>query len=567
MAASSAIGMALNEGMVAGMVEAVRPERPNSMTALWLVVESSASGVIQKAVACYPVYHRSGGFMVACPCVDDVPAFLETMNGGSDGDGVSHRVELDVVTSRGRVLGSAEGYLLDLPWSFLQHLQKAPKSGPPQFEVVQFAFGDTVAKPSAKSVRAAADQWIIQEMEESTAQEYFTGEETGDLDGVDPELVADQADEQSGDVAAIQQRVLELQHQLDVAQGGGGPQPRPVPGVAVTPSKARPLFQGARAQTELNQNDWNRLQQIAGPPPTRGNRAGVGSTQQLPKAPGAAVQNNLLLELEREAVDHTETDQQLALQLSGANPLEQLLITQVQQNSLLLQRLVGGKPADPLLAALSGSDSGSGNNSGVKGCVAREAYLKTITDLVGIAEVVKQNAMTELGMSSDREDSSVMRRFVERKMPLRDHKTLGYIATLAAEGWAVAHETNNLAMMGFISKLLMFLEQTALDRGKTQLAWLLTGCADPAFNLHHNMNQHGTLKPFSTLAKASWVSANIAYLKDLDYLEGRMSVIGKIAKGQRGDGEEDVEKPPKPTPKKKNQKGQGKGEQKGAETA
>lgn len=167
--------------------------------------------------------------------------------------------------------------------------------------------------------------------------------------------------------------------------------------------------------------------------------------------------------------------------------MEQLLMTQIQQNSLLLQKLVSGKPTDPLMAALSGSDSGSGNNSRVKGCVAREAYLKTVSDLVGIAEVVKLNAMTELGMTPDREDSSIMRRFVERKMALADHRTLGYIATLAAEGWAVAHETSNLPMMGFLSKLLMFIEQTCLDRGRTQLGWLLTGCADPAFNLHHGL--------------------------------------------------------------------------------
>ena len=567
MASSAAMNAALNEGVVAGMVEAVRPERPTSLTALWLVVETSASGVIQKAVVCYPVYHRAGGFMVACPCVDEVPAFLDMVNGGGDGDGVSHRVELDLVASRGRLLGSTEGYLLDLPWSFLQHMQRVPKTGAPQFEVVQFVFGETAAKPAAKSVRAAADQWIIQEMEEATAQEYYTGEE---MDGQDPELVADgepaTGAEQPGEVAALEQRVQELQQQLGQLQPGGGQPPRPVGDVVVTPAKARPLFQGTRTQTELSQGDWARLQQIAGPAPTRGNRAGVGANQQLPQAPATTAKNNLLLELEREAVDQTETDAQLALQLSGANPLEQLLITQVQQNSLLLQRLVGVKPSDPLLAALSGSDSGSGSSSGVKGCVAREAYLKTISDLVGIGEVVKLNAMTELGMSADREDSSIMRRFVERKMALRDHRTLAYIATLAAEGWATAHESNNLAMMGFISKLLMFLEQTCLDRGKTQLAWLLTGCMDPAFNLHHNMNQHGALKPFSTLAKPSWVSANIAYLKDLDYLEGRMATIGKAAKGSRGEGEEDPDKPPKPTPKKKQQKGQGKGDQKGAET-
>ena len=42
-----------------------------------------------------------------------------------------------------------------------------------------------------------------------------------------------------------------------------------------------------------------------------------------------------------------------------------------------------------------------------------------------------------------------MRRFVERKMALSDHRTLGYIATLAAEGWGVAYENDKSAYDGF----------------------------------------------------------------------------------------------------------------------
>lgn len=520
MASTAAMSGALNEGAIAGMVEAVRPGRANSLTALWMVVESSASGVIQKAVVCYPIYQRTGGFMVACPRVEDVPGLLEAVNGGSDGDAVWHLVELEMVTNRGPVLGSAEGFLVDMPWAFLQHLQKVPRtSGPPQFEVVQFMVADSIAKPSAKSAQEAADQWITQEMAEETAQEYFTGEEA-DAENTELELQPDGVPlvghDPTEDLAALQRQVRELQQQLDQTRlEASRTAPRPGTTGSTPSSKARPLFHGARTQTTLDQSDWARLQQIAGPPPTRGTRAGVGSNQQLLQSPVAGVKNDALLEWEREAVDRTELEAPEVV--SSGKPLEQLIITQVQQNSLLLQRLVGAKQTDPLMAALSGSDSGSGSNSGVKGCVARETYLKTISDLVAIAEVVKQNAMVELGMSADREDSSIMWRFVERKIPLQDHKTLGYIATLAAEGWAIAHETNNFAMMGFLSKLLMFVEQTCLDRGKTQLAWLLTGCMDPAFNLHHNVKQHGSLKPFSSLAKASWVSANIAYLKDLDY--------------------------------------------------
>ena len=330
------------------------------------------------------------------------------------------------------------------------------------------------------------------------------------------------------------------------------------------PGQGEVSFTGSRAQHQINPTDWARLQQLAGPPPTRGTRAGVGVGQQIPSQQTQVTdqENSLLLELDRGAMEAGEVEKLLTNEPVGST-MEQLLMTQIQQNSLLLQKLVAGKPAHPFMAALSGSDSGSGSSSGVKGCVARETYLKAIQDLVGIAEVVKQNAMAELGWQQIWK--ILQPRDVLWKGRWLCHRTLGYVATLAAEGWAVAHETSNLPMMGFLPKLLMFVEQTCLDHGKTQLAWLLTGCADPAFNLHHGMKTHSSLRPFSTLARASWVSANIAYLKDLDYLEGRMVSIGRPVKPPKDDSSEAPDRTPKvPKPKKK---GQGKGKEQQTEAA
>ncbi len=557
----------LGEGAIGELIGLVQPDKPASLPALWFVVETSASGVVQKAVVCYPIYRRAGGFMVACPCTEEVKLFLEAVSGGDDGEAIYHQVEVELVTNRGRVLGKTDCFLVDMPWAFTNHLQRVPRgSSAPQFEVGYLSCNGAQGKPSAKSARSAADLWILQGMEESTAQDYYTGEELEPEELEEAELLAATTEEQPApmqDAEDLARQVRQLQQEL--AQVRGQQMPSVVKAgadVAVTPSKARPLFTGPRVQQQIDSADWAKLQQLAGPAPTRGTRAGVGLGQALPPppTPSKELQNSMLLELERGAIDQGDAGANLA-PMTGGSTMEQLLMTQIQQNSLLLQKLVAGKPADPLMAALSGSDSGSGSSSGVKGCVARETYLKAITDLVGIAEIVKSNAMSELGMTADREDSSIMRRFVERKMVLADHRTLGYVATLAAEGWAIAHETSNLPMMGFLSKLLMFIEQTCLDRGRTQLAWLLTGCQDPAFNLHHGLKTHGSLKPFSTLARASWVSANIAYLKDLDYLEGRMATIGRQPKAGGEVDQELPDKPPKKPPKKAPPKGQGKGKE------
>lgn len=65
--------------------------------------------------------------------------------------------------------------------------------------------------------------------------------------------------------------------------------------------------------------------------------------------------------------------------------------------------------------------------------------MKAVTDMGAIALAVKRNAMAELGMEASREDSSIMRRYIERRIPLGEQKLLCHFATLAAEDWAQAY--------------------------------------------------------------------------------------------------------------------------------
>ena len=389
-------------------------------------------------------------------------------------------------------------------------------AGAQRIQLVQFAKDAVVGRPTAGSACSAADIWILQIMDEATAQDYYTGEELEPAEeGLPEPSEAEPEEGLAAQVRALQEEIKRLKTQ---------PVIQATPKAA--PTKTKPLFEGSRASATLGDAEWAKLQQLAGPVPTRQPKTAAKAVPPAPPGP-----DNFLAEIEKDAMEATEVGPLMGGQApSTSTPLEQILVAQMYQNQALLQKLVGRQPSDPLVAALSGGDSGSGSSTGVKGCVARETYLRTIQDLVGVAEAVKKNAMTELGMTPDREDSSIMRRYVERKMALADHRTLGYVATLAAEGWASAYETQNLQMMGFISKLLIFLEQTCLDRGKTQLAWLLTGCQDPAFNLHHSMRQHVSIKPFSSLSNPAWISANLAFLKDLDYLEGRMTSLGTSKK-------------------------------------
>ena len=66
---------------------------------------------------------------------------------------------------------------------------------------------------------------------------------------------------------------------------------------------------------------------------------------------------------------------------------------------------------------------------------------------------------------------------------------------------------------------MVFVEQAALDNGRTSLAWLMTGLPEPNYGLVSSTPARSSVKPFSRLASPTWVAANIGYLKDLDFLE------------------------------------------------
>ena len=146
-----------------------------------------------------------------------------------------------------------------------------------------------------------------------------------------------------------------------------------------------------------------------------------------------------------------------------------------------------------------------------------------------VAEVAKGNALRELGL--ERAEPNLMKLYVERRLPLSSLKTLGYVASFAAEGWECGHRMSNPQLQGFAARLLILCEQASLDGGRLQLAWLLGGFAEPPPAMWLNTRRSG-VKPFSALAHPSWIAGNIAYLRDLDFLETRMNNLSKEKAGK-----------------------------------
>ena len=62
------------------------------------------------------------------------------------------------------------------------------------------------------------------------------------------------------------------------------------------------------------------------------------------------------------------------------------------------------------------------------------------------------------------------------------------------------------------------IEQMILDSGRVQVGWLLP---EPFFNTAA-VQKRSTLGPYAKLASPAWAAANLAFLKDLDFLESRV---------------------------------------------
>ena len=169
--------------------------------------------------------------------------------------------------------------------------------------------------------------------------------------------------------------------------------------------------------------------------------------------------------------------------LATSDPMQRLMVLQMKQMSLLSRQIQSRQPADPIQAVLGSgsSDSNGGSTSGIKGCLAREAFVKISEDLLKLAEVAQANALNELGRTSTQNTPGLMRDYLEQRVPLGNFKQLTQFGYLAAAAWEIGNRTSNKELQGFAAKMLMFIEQCAMDNGKSNLGWLMTGFARSEF--------------------------------------------------------------------------------------
>lgn len=524
-------------------------------------------GVQQRFALGHMVYARPGGFMLVFPSRDALQVALFELDHYGHPEGLLTRdCEVEMEKPRGRSLEASEAaFLVDVPTEMIGHFcnsAAARSRGMVPSNTIQFLVETTMARPTKASTFAQADAWIASSMDPETAQEYLTGEELleEDVQPLQNGVPATEVENLQARIQELEQMVQQQAAATQAAQGTVAPSP-----ITVARAKAPPLF-GATTSGALTPAELSRLQQLAGSPPPRV----AGAERRRSAVPELVVeQDNILAQMEKEAEAQDQVENSLdALQQGGS--LHQVMLAQLQQNQILLERLTTPKHTDPVLGALAGgSDGSSSSSSGVKGMIAREAFVKAIQEVSKVAASCQQRALMELGYDETKLDASLMRRYVERRIPLAENRQLTYMAFMLAEAWAAGHESSNVELQGWVCKMLIVIEQICIDGGRLNLAWLLSGQQDPPFHLLVQNRRRPGLQPFSRLASPSWISANLAYVRDLDVLESKMLTMGKADKSKQVVEEQpnDVDPAPKRRPRPGGRKrGQGDQGQDASET-
>ena len=474
---------------------------------------------------------RAGGFLVALPADARVQDHLLRLSELED-DAVFYReASIAGETPRRRPVGEVAMFLADIPWRHVVFFRKVVSGRAAAPELVPMTHNGNTVRPVRAAMEAAVETWIGEVVDDPALAEYITAESAAPSergsDGRASTRGPPAAAPPGGDThEQLLARIRELEARLPSSTG--------VPLQVAAPGGrrgARGLFDdvGGVDGAALTAADWGALRAAAGPAPRR-----MAGHERAPRPEEADLQDAQLAEVEAGAIEDG-----LAEPLGSSADLQRLILAQTQ----VLAKLAQPRTGDPLTMALSNM-SKEENFLGAKGSAARDAFVRVLSDDRATALAVRRAGAEAMGVPLDQVPSNMMLDYVERKMPVGDQKLLAMIASFAASGWRVAREENNTGLESWMAKLLVFTDQASVEGGRTQLAWMLTGLSDPNFSSMSRRRQG--IKQFGKLIPSTWMSANVAYIKELDFLGSRMSGTSSTYDGGLAD------PPSKPPPADEN---------------
>ena len=552
MATSSGMSQVVSEDLIRSGVTQEAKER---LSTVFLV--DTLTDPVQWRCQVFLLRVRALGFMCLFPAEPSVQQALASIeqSAGLAEKCVLTEVEVDVESAKGKALGTISMFIADVPWGYLGLFRKVQLRGNSSTPIYSFRFGNSLARPNVISAEAVADRWIAEVLDAEAAREYTTAEEG--LEGGDgvSEVPLATPGGQAVNIEALHVRIAQLESLLQTR----GDATASVPLVAPVDPGAQSLFAGAHNKG-LSATDWAKLHRAAGAAPKRIARAERAAPQ--PTGDHPAMQT-IHAEHDREVGD-PDAEDELEAELTSSlqavqDPTHRLLILQMKQTQAIMRTLAPKPAQDPFTSLLGGSDNGSGSSGSdslnVKGYAARELYLRHLEEDAKVVEVIRRNARQELGISPEREEPSLLRSYLEQRVAVSDHKTMAQVGYMMAWGWEQAALTGNEQMLAFCGRMMTYVEQACLDGGKTHLAWLLTGLVEPNYQQLAVNRRKSSLSPFARLPAATWVAANVSYLKDIDTFETRLRQIGPSRVPPPPNKESVEDAIPKRVPKKKRGKG------------
>ena len=523
---------ALDFPTIASLISGLAPGR--ALPTVTLVGEAEEDQEVKILV--FLVRCRGSGFMGILPRAEMVSQLLESLVDEDSGEPlvIFQTVTVAVLDSSGRKFGNADVFLADFSASCSRHFRRGPAlRSAASGGLFRLRVGDAVARPAPRAAWEASEAWIRDVAEDD---EHIMEYVTAASDEVQPVADGDRSveEDQVQMVAQLQARIMELESQMKTPQASPAAKARlqfePTPRV-MQPSVLFGVDGGSTGRVDAS--TLSKLQDLAGPAPGRLTKLEAKSKA---RAMGSSAQN-----AQAEADAGVIAEEELAaLTMSGGDPLQRILALQLQQTAALTQRLLPKNPMDAITGAL-GSESGSSSSNGVRGCVAREAYLRGLEDIGGVGKIIMMNAAADLGLAESQIGGGLMRQYIERRVPLGDHRLLTFLGQYLACAWEIAFNHHNELAMGLFARGLMMIEQIAIDKGRCQFGWLLAGMVDPDLAQISVHKQRSGIKPYAKLAAAPWIAGNIAYLKDLDYLETRLKTAGDTTIKAGEDPKEDAD--------------------------
>eukprot|EP00435_Cladocopium_sp_Y103_P010900 s2474_g2.t2 len=471
------------------LAEAVRGSSSAKVLPTVCFTATSGDPPVESRVLCYLLRCRANGFMALLPGLTSVQALLDTLVASDGTDLVAYKLTtVGLEDSRGRKFGRGEVFIADFAAECALFFSRAPAlRGAGSTGLIRLKVGASVARPASRSALELADIWINEMAgDDDVMAEYVTAESEPALaNGPEPRVgsgTEESADEDT--VAQLQARIFELEAQ-QARSASAVRSSASIPPLLRAEPKHAPMVPSqlfGSASGTVPAATLEQLKSLAGPPPPKLSQAEHAHRSLVP-APGATEAQDLLTEGQAGAIAEEDVTSIMA---SSKDPLHQILALQMQQTAFLTQRLASQTPKDQIAAAL-GNDAGSSNSNGVKGCLARDAFIRAMDDVVGAGRVMQ---------------------YVEKRIALADHRLLTCMAQFLACSWQLAFDKNDEFAMGLLARRLMMVEQMCIDQGRCQFGWLLSGLPDPDLQTVAQNRKRVSLKPYARLAAAPWMAAN-----------------------------------------------------------